>query len=674
MSTILKQFYKYEKKKDFFCDFIELQRKSFLNLLQNGLIEELSNRNPMRNNQNNIELIFFPEYYKIKRPKWNVCRSITLGKSYVAELYIPVQLMDKKTKKIQLKWVLIGNLPLMTKRGYFIINGAARVIMNQIIRGPGIYYSEAIHEYDYFDKKNIFMNQNFSRYYADFVSLRGYWLRLSVDKDRLFWAEMKKTPKIPLLWFLLGIGLNERLIFRYIFNPKRLLQNFNNSLKSKTLFSIKNKYKKNQLNNSLSTNIVKRPKKNKDNYLLSYRREQDELTYYNSFVFLPRSSIMTWNLISQKLSNNTKMSILKSQEQARKWLFQRFMNPRTYDIGLIGRLSLNKKLNLCISTKKHVLTSYDLLFATDYLMKIEKGLKNLDDIDHLQNRKLRTAADIIQIQIGIGLIRLEKNIKDRLNQIKIIPKMESLITTKPLNSALTEFFGTSPLSQFMDQINPLSEITHKRRLTSLGPGGVTKDNATMIIRGIHPTHYGRICPVETPEGKNAGLVNSITTYARMNRSGLIETPFYKVYKGQVIKNLGVFYLSADEEEQINGVAADINMSILGFLPNHLIPGRKQDNFTRISRTQIHYISLSPIQMISIATSLVPFFEHDDANRALMGANMQRQAVPLIQPKRPIVGTGVEIRSVSDSGHILESKKGGVVTYVSSEKIIIHTLL
>jgi len=659
MSTILKQFYKSEQKTQFFSDFIELQRRGFLNLLQNGLIEEISNRNPIRNNKNNIELIFYPEYYKLKRPKWNVRQSITLGKSYVAELYIPVQLMDKKNKGIELKWILIGNLPLMTKRGYFIINGAVRVIMNQIIRGPGIYYSEAIHEYDYFDKKNIFINQSFSRYYADFVSLRGYWLRLSVDKDNFFWAEMKKTPKIPLLWFLLGIGLNERLIFRYISNPKCLLQNLNNLLKSKILFS--KKYKKVQypaasynLSNSISS---------KKNDILDF-----------SSIFLPNSSIMAWDLISKKLLKKRKMSILKSQEQARKWLFQRFMNPRTYDIGIIGRLSLNKKLNLSISTKKHVLTSYDLLFATDYLMKVEKGLKNLDDIDHLQNRKLRTAAEIIQIQIGIGLIRLEKNIKDRLNQTKVIPKVESLITTKHLNGALTEFFGTSPLSQFMDQINPLAEITHKRRLTSLGPGGITKDNATMIIRGIHPTHYGRICPVETPEGKNAGLVNSITTYARINTSGLIETPFYKVYKGQVIKNLGIFYLTADEEEQINMVAADINLSVLGFLPVNLIPGRKKDNFIRFSRNEVHYISLSPIQMISIATSLVPFFEHDDANRALMGANMQRQAVPLIQPKRPIVGTGVEIRSVADSGHILESRTGGIVSYVSAQKIIVYTLL
>jgi DNA-directed RNA polymerase subunit beta len=671
MSIILKQFYKHEEKNQFFSDFTELQRKSFLNFLKNGLIEELSNRNPIRNNKNNVELIFYPEYYKLKRPKCNVRQSILLGKSYVAELYIPAQLTDRKNRKMQLKWVLIGNLPLMTKRGYFIINGAVRVIMNQIIRGPGIYYSEAIHQYDSFEKKNILMNQSFSRYYADFVSLRGYWLRLSVDKDHFFWAEMKKTPKIPLLWFLLGIGLNERLIFRYISTPKRLLQNFNNSIKSKAEYPVPKKLKKWQFHDYLSNNIGKKKIHNHKNVMKNLQKN-DKLELPS--IVLPNSSLLAWDLISKKLVKKKKMSILRSQEQSRKWLFQRFMNPRTYDIGTIGRLALNKKLNLSISTKKHVLTSYDLLFATDYLIKVEKGLKDLDDIDHLQNRKLRTASEIIQIQIGIGLIRLEKYIKDRLNQMKVFPKIESLITTKSLNSALTEFFGTSPLSQFMDQINPLAEITHKRRLTSLGPGGITKDNATMIIRGIHPTHYGRICPVETPEGKNAGLVNSITTYAKINPSGLIETPFYKVYKGQVIKNLGIFYLSADEEEQINMIAADINLSAVGFLPKNLIPGRKKDSFIRFSRNQVHYMSISPIQMISIATSLVPFFEHDDANRALMGANMQRQAVPLIRPKRPIVGTGVEIRSVADSGHILESCVGGIVSYVSSKKIIVHTIL
>jgi DNA-directed RNA polymerase subunit beta len=239
---------------------------------------------------------------------------------------------------------------------------------------------------------------------------------------------------------------------------------------------------------------------------------------------------------------------------------------------------------------------------------------------------------------------------------------------------MREFFGTSPLSQFMDQINPLAELTHKRRLSSMGPGGVTRDTATLAIRGIHPTHYGRICPIETPEGKNTGLVNSMTTYARVNPNGIIESPFYKVYKGQVQKNAGMYYFSAEQEEKIKLAAADLSVSSINFLPKSLIPVRIAEDFTKIYRSKVEYIGVSPLQMISIAASLIPFLEHDDANRALMGSNMQRQAVPLIRPERPIVGTGLEARAVSDSGHALQSKYSGLVTYVSAKKIVVYSLV
>jgi DNA-directed RNA polymerase subunit beta len=428
------------------------------------------------------------------------------------------------------------------------------------------------------------------------------------------------------------------------------------------------------------------------------------------------------------------------------------MNPRAYDLGKQGRSAFNRKLGLNIDENQLTLTPQDLLYATDYLLKVEKGLKKLDDIDHLKNRRVRTSGELIQIQIGIAIVRLEKSIREKLNKTSIeffvktnhstltsfltvgtkkgsvgqrqalgsglasqaleeglrtppllqrdsdgqsslkkgkenrdreknyknkekikILTIKNLINNKAFNSALREFFGTSPLSQFMDQINPLAEITHKRRLSSMGPGGVTRDSATLAIRGIHPTHYGRICPVETPEGKNTGLVNSMTTYARVNPLGLLESPFYKVYKGIVLKSAGIFYFSADQEEETKLAAADIFVTPIGFLPNTNVPVRIGENFTKIYRSNVEYIGISALQMISIATSLIPFLEHDDANRALMGSNMQRQAVPLIRPERPIVGTGLESRAVSDSGHILQSKISGVVTYVSAEKIIITTL-
>nr|AYQ94560.1 RNA polymerase beta subunit protein a [Cylindrocapsa geminella] len=375
------------------------------------------------------------------------------------------------------------------------------------------------------------------------------------------------------------------------------------------------------------------------------------------------------NCLAKKFLEIKNMSTL-----GRTWVFRKFMNPRTYDLGEMGRNNLNTKLELNISLKQLTLTPKDFLAATDYLLRLETGLKKVDDIDHLKNRRVRTSGELIQIQFGIGLLRLEKNIREQINK-KVNQRricFDRLLSTKALNGALKEFFGTNPLSQFMDQINPLAEITHKRRLSSLGPGGISRDTATLEIRGIHPTHYGRICPIETPEGKNTGLVNSITTYARINTDGLIETPFYKVYLGQVQKNIGLMFLTAEAEEPRKIATADLYVSNSGMLPKYSLPFRTDLIFQKMFREQIEYIGISSIQMISLATSLIPFLEHDDANRALMGSNMQRQAVPVIRPQRAIVGTGLESRTISDSGYSIQAVYGGLITYVSAEKIIICT--
>nr|ALO21439.1 beta subunit of RNA polymerase [Golenkinia longispicula] len=607
-------------------DLVEIQRKSFFRLLEKGIIEEFSKRNPITNLKKDLEIFFFPEYYKLTFPEFNPRQAVIKSKSYSSKFYVPVQLIDKKAKKIQFKWVLLGHLPLMTKRGHFLINGAARVIVNQIIRSPGIYFQEKIHEI-YLNKWSEKPDEMCRRYYADLICLRGTWLRLEIDKNRLLWAQMKKGPKIPVLWLLIGMGLSERTILKSISYPNYLLQNF---------------------------------KKKKSSKIKEYVYVQHP----------PQAWEQLFLMVSTKKPREQKLLA----ELGRKWLFNKFMNPRTYDLGKQGRISFNKKLNLALSINQTTLTPKDVLFATEYLIKVEKGLKQVDDIDHLKNRRVRTSGELIQIQFGIGLLRLEKTIRDKINKFPKTPPINHLMNTKALNGALREFFGSSPLSQFMDQINPLAEITHKRRLSSLGPGGVTRDTATLAIRGIHPTHYGRICPIETPEGKNTGLVNSMTTFAKVNPQGLLETPFYKVIGGQVQKNMGMFFLSAEEEEKITVAAADINTSVLGFLPKYTIPVRMGDEFTRISRDAIDFIAISPIQMISIATSLIPFLEHDDANRALMGSNMQRQAVPLIRPEQPIVGTGLEARAASDSGHVVQSKNSGIVIYSSAKKIVVCRFL
>jgi DNA-directed RNA polymerase subunit beta len=676
-------------------DFIEIQRSSFFNLLKKGIITEFSKRNPMFSTKKEIEVYFYPEYYRLVLPTYSEREAISNSKSYASRIYIPIQLSFRNSHQIRLKWIYIGDLPLMTKRGHFILNGAPRIIMNQIIRSPGIYFQEKIHEGSK-TKKYWQTGETpplpYKRYFADLICLSGTWLRLEIDKEKKIWAQTKKGVKIPIFWFLIALGLSERFIFNSVIDPERLLENI----------------------------------------------DCEDYDYLSD-------APLVWKQIFGLIYPKREEKEENAMHLARRWLYSKFMNPKNYDLSRQGRVAFNKKLGLNIDLNHQTLTSFDLLYATDYLLKVEKGLKEIDDIDHLKNRRVRTSGELIQIQIALGIARLEKNVTIELDKIqeKISDKsklwklnsrsefydqevmtkevllrkskkrntkseskkkelikagfesdffpgetfenksslgsqstfiqMDNIVDTTAFNSALREFFGTSPLSQFMDQINPLAELTHKRRLSSMGPGGVSRDSATLAIRGIHPTHYGRICGVETPEGKNTGLVNSLTTYARVSPLGLLESPFYKVYKGIVLKNVGLIYFSADQEEKIKLAAPDLFVSSLGFLPNMNLPIRIGNSFVKAKRHEVEYIGVSPLQMISIATSLIPFLEHDDGNRALMGSNMQRQAVPLIRAERPIVGTGLESRAVSDVGHIVQAKFSGMVTYASARSIRVLTI-
>jgi len=590
-----------------FPDFVEIQRKSFLDLLDKGLINELYKRNPITSTyvKEASELRFYPEYYKLNPPDWTPKECILKSKSYACRLYIPIHLINKTTKESKLQWVLLGNLPLMTKRGHFILNGSPRVIVNQMVRSPGIYYQQVIHK------------NKIRTHYADLISHRGAWLRLETDKKARIWVRMKKTEKFSILVLLQALGLSLDKIFSSI--------NYSDFLQESFL---------------------------DDDHDFEHPTSIEEALEVISFETHPKKEV--------------------NVERAHKFLMRKFFNSRTYDLSLLGRIQLNKRLGLSIPLTRSVLTKEDILFATDYLIKLAYGQGTLDDIDDLKNKRVRASGELIQNQLGTGFIRLEKMIAEKLH--KPLITVRNLITTKPVNGALREFFGSSPLSQFMDQTNPLAELTHKRRLSSLGPGGVSRETAGMAVRGIHPSHYGRICPIETPEGPNAGLVNSLTTYAKINSQGFLETPFYSVYKGQIQTSAGPTFFSAAQEEHVKRAPGDLKLSQLDFLPKSTIPVRIVNEFKRISRNQVEYISISPIQMISIATSLIPFLEHDDANRALMGSNMQRQAVPLIAPERPIVGTGLEGRVVADSGHAIQARTSGFVSYVSGERITIKNVI
>jgi DNA-directed RNA polymerase subunit beta len=676
----------------FLPDFLEIQRQGFFYLLEKGILEEIQKRNPITNFEKQIEIFFYPEYYRFTKPLYSIEQALFFKKSYVAKFYVPVQLTDRKKKRIFLKWVLLAHFPLMTNRGHFVLNGSPRVIIHQLVRSPGIYFRENKHEI-FSSKWSEKPTTTFRRFYADIISAKGTWLRIESEKDFSLWAKMKKGPKIPLLWFLLGMGLSEKFILNSVSKPTNLFESFtkemeklkkSNSQKEpkypyvsspkqaweqiQKLLKLKKTSKKSLVSVSLSEkkNALSTEIKKKESF---HQEKVQAIDFSND------------NVLAEK--KEQRIQKIESFDFGRKWFFNKFMNPRMYDLGKQGRLSMNKKLGLTISPEQTTLTALDLLLATDYLMKMQDGVYEVDDIDHLKNKRVRSSGECLQEIFSIGFLRLERSIRLKLNsstsgqRFQSQPQqsstfhLQSFLNTRPINGAFREFFGTHPLSQFMDQINPLAEMTHKRRLTSLGPGGVSRDTATLAIRGIHPSHYGRICPIETPEGKNTGLVNSLTTYAKLSSSGLLKSPFYKVLKGQIQKNSGVFFLDPEQEEHFKIATPDLQLTRLGFLPKSSIPVRFGKRFVRMKPRRLALMGVSPLQMISVATSFIPFLEHDDANRALMGSNMQRQAVPIIRPERPFLGTGLEARVISDSGHAVFAKKSGYVFYSSGSSICLY---
>lgn len=581
-------------------DLVEIQRESFRSFLKEGLIEELESFSPISDYTGKIELHFLAKNYKLKRPKYDVDEAKRRDSTYGVQMYVPTRLINKETGEIKEQEVFIGDLPLMTERGTFIINGAERVIVNQIVRSPGVYYKSET------DKNGR------RTYNASLIPNRGAWLKFETDKNSLVWVRIDKTRKLSAQVLLKALGLSDGEIFDRLRHPEY--------------------YQK---------TIDKEGQFGEEEALLELYRK------------LRPGEPPT-------VSGGTQL------------LESRFFDPKRYDLGRVGRYKLNKKLRLNTPETTRVLTPDDILAAIDYLINLEFDIGSVDDIDHLGNRRVRSVGELLQNQVRVGLNRLERIIKERMTVSDVESLTPaSLVNPKPLVAAIKEFFGSSQLSQFMDQTNPLAELTHKRRLSALGPGGLTRERAGFAVRDIHPSHYGRICPIETPEGPNAGLIGSLATHARVNPYGFIETPFYPVEHGRVLKDQPPQYMTADEEDDLRVAPGDIPMDAEGFIQGEIVPVRYRQDFTTTSPEEVDYVAVSPVQIISVATSLIPFLEHDDANRALMGSNMQRQAVPLLQPERPLVGTGLEAQAARDSGMVIISHTDGEVTYVSADAIRIR---
>jgi len=582
-------------------DLVEIQRESFRWFLQEGLIEELDSFSPITDYTGKLELHFVGKDFKLKRPKYDVDEAKRRDSTYAVQMYVPTRLVNKETGQIIEQEVFIGDLPLMTERGTFIINGAERVIVNQIVRSPGVYYKSET------DKNG---RRSFN---ASLIPNRGAWLKFETDKNDLVWVRIDKTRKLSAQVLLKALGLSDGEIFDALRHPEY----FQKTIEKEGQFG----------------------------------EEEALMELY------------------RKLRPGEPPTVSGGQQL----LDSRFFDPKRYDLGKVGRYKLNRKLGLSIPDTVRVLTPQDILSAIDYLINLEFDIGEIDDIDHLGNRRVRSVGELLQNQVRVGLNRLERIIRERMTVSdagSLTPA--SLVNPKPLVAAIKEFFGSSQLSQFMDQTNPLAELTHKRRLSALGPGGLTRERAGFAVRDIHPSHYGRICPIETPEGPNAGLIGSLATHARVNAYGFIETPFSKVEAGRIRRDIAPVYMTADEEDDLRVAAGDVPIDREGFIVGSEVPIRYRQEFTTAKSDEVDYVAVSPVQIISVATSLIPFLEHDDANRALMGSNMQRQAVPLLRPERPLVGTGLEAQAARDSGMVAVSRTDGEVVYVSADKIVVRS--
>ena len=586
-------------------DLVEVQRASFKWFLEKGLIEELDSFSPITDYTGKLELHFIGDEYRLKRPRHDVEEAKRRDATFASQMYVTCRLVNKETGEIKEQEVFIGELPLMTERGTFIINGAERVIVNQIVRSPGVYFKD---EQDKNGRKT---------FNASLIPNRGAWLKFETDKNDLLHVRVDKTRKINAHVLMRAIGLSDNDVLDKLRHPEY--------------------------------------------YQKSIAAANDEGISSEDQALLE---------LYKKLRPGEPPSVSGGQQL----LHSRFFDPKRYDLGRVGRYKINKKLRLTIPDAVRTLTPEDVLSTIDYLINLELDVGGacLDDIDHLGNRRVRSVGELLQNQVRVGLNRLERIIKERMT----VGETDSLtpaqlVNPKPLVAAIKEFFGSSQLSQFMDQTNPLAELTHKRRISALGPGGLTRERAGFAVRDIHPSHYGRICPIETPEGPNAGLIGSLATHARVNEYGFIETPFWKVENGVVVKSGEPIYLSADLEDECRIAPGDISTDADGLITSDLVPVRYRQDFEKVPPQQVDYVQLSPVQVISVATSLIPFLEHDDANRALMGSNMQRQAVPLLRPERPLVGTGLETQVARDSGMVPITRVNGTVTFVDATAIVIR---
>jgi DNA-directed RNA polymerase subunit beta len=675
------------KNKIKYPNFLNVQLKSFKRFLnifskkkkrkKEGLYKIFMDHFPISDSKNNFILEFL-DYFLIP-PKFSRKECIKRGLTYNFTLKAKFKFYYKKNNnyKIISQKIYLGNYPYMTPLGSFIFNGTERVIVSQLYRSPGIFFGKNYHT----NGTKIFSSK--------IIPLKGSWIEFITDVNHVIYAYIDRKKKLPITTLLRALGVG---------NDKEILKRFNlikeikiNNLNTKKIFKKKFivcLFQKKNFNKKIKDFFFSKKKFLKSSIILKEKdiKKLIELKIQSIFICKKNDYSIIYNTLRKDPSNSKEEAVyyiykvIKNYEPVDKTIALNIIekilfSESKYSLGEIGRYKLNKKLGLNIPLNIQILNKEDLIAIIKYIIKIINYKKDIDDIDNLSNRRIKTVGEQIISQFEMGLSRVVRIIRERMN-VRDIRNNENftpieLFNYKTLISIMNTFFGTNQLSQFMDQTNPLSEITHKRRLSSLGQGGLSKDRAGFEVRDVNYSHYGKLCPIETPEGPNIGLISSLCVFAKVNTMGYIETPYRKVKNGRIDFSKKIVYISADEE--YNKVIAQINVinnPNSGLLSDN-ISVRNNNDFPVVSYKKVNYIDVSPNQMTSISASLIPFLEHDDANRALMGSNMMRQAVPLMKPESPIVGTGLEKEIVKNLKILIHAKGNGYIKYVDSEKIIVH---
>jgi len=676
-------------------DFLDIQLKSYRDFLQletnpenrknEGLFKVFSENFPITDARNNFVLEFIDYYVDPPRYSIKECRERGLTYSVPLKAKLKLYCTDPEHEDFEtsIQDVYLGMIPYMTPKGSFLINGAERVVVSQLHRSPGVFFGTSFH------------SNGTQLYSARIIPFRGSWMEFTTDINNVMYAYIDRKKKLPITTLLRAIGFQSDKDILEIFDLAQEVKVTKTGLKKVIDRKLAARVVKSWFEDFVDEDtgevvsiertevIIERETVLEQKHLelildsgvkniLLHKEDSDSEDYQIIFNTLQKDTANSEKEAVEFIYRLLRNAEPPDEETARGIIYKLFFSDKRYDLGDVGRYKINRKLNIDTPLDIKVLTKEDIIAIIKYLIKLVNDKTEVDDIDHLSNRRIRTVGEQLYNQFGVGLSRMARTIRERMNvRDNEVFYPADLINAKTLSSVINSFFGTNPLSQFMDQTNPLSELTHKRRISALGPGGLSRERAGFEVRDVHYTHYGRLCTIETPEGPNIGLISSLSVYARVNNLGFLETPYKKVVDGKVLLDEPPVYLSAEEEEEKNIAHAKISLEDNGSIVDDKIKARFLADYPIIPKEKIDLIDIAPNQIASIAASLIPFLEHDDANRALMGSNMMRQAVPLLNPEAPIVGTGIEKDVANDSRALIKAQADGIVEYVDSQQIVVR---